>query len=74
MKTDSKIYIAGHRGIVGDTLLPRLQVSSSDGDGRLDKSHDVPFTNIIHATYKNQVKRLLFMCSKALNPGRLFFN
>jgi GDP-L-fucose synthase len=51
MQANSKIYIAGHRGLVGSALLRRLQVSSPDGDGGLDKSHDVPYTNIITRTH-----------------------
>ncbi|KAF0188965.1 MAG: GDP-L-fucose [Desulfobulbaceae bacterium] len=49
MQADSKIYLAGHRGLVGSALLRRLQAFSR-GDGRGEKKC-VPYTNIITRTH-----------------------
>lgn len=125
MQADSKIYIAGHRGLVGSALMRRLQASSGgDAKGKrkcapytniITRTHaeldltnqaavecffaqekpDYVFlaaakvggilanntfpadfiyqnlaiqTNIIHAAYKNQVKRLLFLGSSCIYP------
>jgi GDP-L-fucose synthase len=125
LKLDSKIYIAGHRGLVGSALMRNLTTPSpSRGEGRgeggvytniLTRTHaeldltsqaavdaffeqekpDYVFlaaakvggihanntypaefirdnlaiqTNIIHAAYKNDVKRLLFLGSSCIYP------
>ncbi len=127
MKQDAKIYIAGHRGLVGSALMRRLTnyPSPSTGEGRgegeqaythlLTRTHaeldltdqaavdaffaaeqpDYVFlaaakvggihanntypgqfirdnlaiqTNILHAAYKNNVKRLLFLGSSCIYP------
>jgi GDP-L-fucose synthase len=125
LKLDSKIYIAGHRGLVGSALVRNLTtLSPSRGEGRgeggvysniLTRTHaeldltsqvavdaffaaekpDYVFlaaakvggilanntypaefirdnlaiqTNIIHAAYKNNVKRLLFLGSSCIYP------
>lgn len=47
MNKDSKIYIAGHRGLVGSALMRRLQTPSTlAGEGE-----SVPYTNIITRTH-----------------------
>ncbi len=125
MKLDSKIYIAGHRGLVGSALMRNLTTPSPlRGEGRgegekytnlLTRTHaeldltnqaavdaffethkpDYVFlaaakvggihandtypaefirdnlaiqTNVIHAAYKNNVKRLLFLGSSCIYP------
>jgi GDP-L-fucose synthase len=113
MQPSSKIYIAGHRGLVGSALMRRLEAEGYSN--LLTRSHaeldltnqaateaffaqekpDYVFlaaakvggilanntypadfiyqnlaiqTNIIHAAYKNQVKRLLFLGSSCIYP------
>ena len=126
MKLDSKIYIAGHRGLVGTALMRNLQNPPSPsgggagGEGRVytnivtrthaeldltnqaaveaffaaekpdyvflaaakvggihaNNTYPAEFirdnlaiqTNIIHAAYKNNVKRLLFLGSSCIYP------
>lgn len=113
MENSSKIYIAGHRGLVGSAIVRNLQARGYEN--RLTRSHselnltdqaavesffciekpDYVFlaaarvggilanneypaefirdnlliqTNIIHAAYKNGVKRLLFLGSSCIYP------
>lgn len=121
MNKDSKIYIAGHRGLVGSAIVRKLREqgfrpqSSALSSGLVLRTHaeldltnqaateaffeqekpDYVFlaaakvggilanntypadfiyqnlaiqTNIIHAAYKNQVKRLLFLGSSCIYP------
>jgi len=121
MNKDSKIYIAGHRGLVGSAIVRKLQEMgfssqpSALSPGLITRTHaeldltdqaavngffeqerpDYVFlaaakvggilanntypadfiyqnlaiqTNIIHAAYKNQVKRLLFLGSSCIYP------
>ena len=113
MKKDSKIYIAGHRGMVGSAILRRLQRdgfqnfvfrTSSELDLRNQSTVQNFFetekpeyvflaaakvggiqanniyraefiydnlaieTNIIHASYLNKVKKLLFLGSSCIYP------
>ena len=51
MQPNAKIYIAGHRGLVGSALMRRLQSpSSSAGDGCSERKN-TPYTNIITRTH-----------------------
>ena len=113
MDLNAKIYIAGHRGLVGSALMRNLQAKGYDNlltrtHAELDLTHqdaveaffarekpDYVFlaaakvggvhannaypaefirdnlaiqTNIIHAAYKNNVKRLLFLGSSCIYP------
>lgn len=53
MNKDSKIYIAGHRGLVGSALMRRLQTPSPlAGEGRGEGGgYPGPYTNIITRTH-----------------------
>ncbi len=51
MQPDSKIYIAGHRGLVGSALMRRLQASSSLMGDDKDEKKVAPYTNIITRTH-----------------------
>jgi len=113
MPLDARIYIAGHRGLVGSALMRNLQASGyknlltrthADLDLTSQQAVDTFFaeerpdyvflaaarvggihanntypaefirdnlaiqTNIIHAAYKNNVKRLLFLGSSCIYP------
>lgn len=113
MKKDSKIYIAGHRGMVGSAILRRLQKdgfenfvlrTSSELDLRnqnavqnffeaekpeyvfiaaakvggihANNTYRAEFiydnlaieTNLVHASYLNKVKKLLFLGSSCIYP------
>lgn len=113
MKLDSKIYIAGHRGLVGTALMRNLRAKGFDnfvtrthaeldltnqaaveaffaaekpdyvflaaakvGGIHANNTYPAEFirdnlaiqTNIIHAAYKNDVKRLLFLGSSCIYP------
>ncbi|OJZ09893.1 MAG: GDP-fucose synthetase [Thiobacillus sp. 63-78] len=113
MKLDSKIYIAGHRGLVGTALMRTLRAkgysnfltrthaeldltdqaavaaffaaekpdyvflaAAKVGGIHANNSYPAEFirdnlaiqTNIIHAAYKNDVKRMLFLGSSCIYP------
>jgi GDP-L-fucose synthase len=113
MKTGDKIYIAGHRGLVGSALMRNLRARGFDnfvtrthaeieltsqaavdaffaaekpdyvflaaakvGGIHANNTYPAEFirdnlaiqTNIIHAAYKNSVKRLLFLGSSCIYP------
>ena len=113
MKRDSKIYVAGHQGLVGSALVRRLEVEGYDNlilrtHTQLDltKQHDVEAffrdespeyvflaaakvggiwannsypaefiysnlaiqTNVLHAAWKEGIKRLLFLGSSCVYP------
>jgi GDP-L-fucose synthase len=113
LKLDSKIYIAGHRGLVGSALVRNLQAkgytnfltrthaeldltcqaavetffaaekpdyvflaAAKVGGIHANNTYPAEFirdnlaiqTNIIHAAYKNDVKRLLFLGSSCIYP------
>jgi len=113
LKLDSKIYIAGHRGLVGTALMRNLRAKGFDnfvtrthaeldltnqaaveaffaaekpdyvflaaakvGGIHANNTYPAEFirdnlaiqTNIIHAAYKNDVKRLLFLGSSCIYP------
>lgn len=113
MKPDSKIYVAGHRGLVGTGLLRTLRdkghtnfltrthaeldltsqvaveaffaaekpdyvflAAAKVGGIHANNTHPAEFirdnlaiqTNVIHAAYKNNVKRLLFLGSSCIYP------
>jgi GDP-L-fucose synthase len=116
LNLDAKIYIAGHRGLVGSALMRRLTAPSPlAGEGLITRTHaelaltrqadveaffarekpDYVFlaaakvggihannaypaefirdnlaiqTNIIHAAWQNQVKRLMFLGSSCIYP------
>lgn len=113
MKPDSRIYIAGHRGLVGSALMRNLQAkgyanlltrthaeldltrqadvetffaqekpdyvflaAAKVGGIHANNAYPAEFirdnlaiqTNVIHAAYQNQVKRLLFLGSSCIYP------
>lgn len=113
MKPDSKIYVAGHRGLVGSALMRNLRdkghtnfvtLTHAELDltsqaaveaffaaekpeyvflaaakvGGIHANNEYPAefirdnlamqTNIIHAAYRNKVKRLLFLGSSCIYP------
>ena len=113
MKLDSKIYIAGHRGLVGSALMRNLRdkgytnfltrthaeldltsqaaveaffaaekpdyvflAAAKVGGIHANNAYPAEFirdnlaiqTNIIHAAYKNNVKRLMFLGSSCIFP------
>ncbi len=113
MRTDSRIYIAGHRGLVGSALLRNLRdkdyshfvtrthaeldltdqaaveaffaaekpdyvflAAAKVGGIHANNTYPAEFirdnlaiqTNIIHAAYKNNVRRLLFLGSSCIYP------
>jgi GDP-L-fucose synthase len=113
LKPDSKIYIAGHRGLVGSALMRNLRdngytnfltrthaeldltsqaaveaffvaekpdyvflAAARVGGIHANNTYPAEFirdnlaiqTNIIHAAYKNKVKRLLFLGSSCIYP------
>lgn len=115
MKLDSKIYVAGHRGLVGSAIVRRLLSAGHSPQSLVLRTHseldltnqkateaffaqekpDYVFlaaakvggihanntypaefirdnlaiqTNVIHAAYKNNVKRLLFLGSSCIYP------
>ncbi|WP_324778851.1 GDP-L-fucose synthase family protein [Thiobacillus sedimenti] len=113
MKSDSKIYVAGHRGLVGSALMRNLQAKGYEnfvtrthaqldltsqaeveaffelekpdyvflaaakvGGIHANNAYPAEFirdnlaiqTNIIHAAWKNDVKRLLFLGSSCIYP------
>jgi len=113
LKLDSKIYIAGHRGLVGSALMRNLRAkgysnfltrthaeldltsqaaveeffaaekpdyvflaAAKVGGIHANNTYPAEFirdnlaiqTNIIHAAYKNDVKRLLFLGSSCIYP------
>ncbi|WP_296892144.1 GDP-L-fucose synthase [Thiobacillus sp.] len=113
MKPDSKIYVAGHRGLVGTALLRTLRdkghtnfltrthaeldltsqaeveaffesekpdyvflAAAKVGGIHANNTYPAEFirdnlaiqTNVIHAAYKNNVKRLLFLGSSCIYP------
>ncbi len=113
MKTTDKIYIAGHRGLVGSALVKALQAqgyqnlvlhthaeldltdqqatdaffvaekpdyvflaAAKVGGIVANNTYPAEFirdnlaiqTNIIHAAYRNQVKRLMFLVSSCIYP------
>jgi GDP-L-fucose synthase len=51
MHPESKIYVAGHRGLVGSALMRRLQASSSLVGDDLGEKKALPHTNIITRTH-----------------------
>ena len=113
LKLDSRIYIAGHRGLVGSALMRNLQAkgytnlvtrthaeldltnqgaveaffqqekpdyvflaAAKVGGIHANNAYPAEFirdnlaiqTNVIHAAYQNQVKRLLFLGSSCIYP------
>lgn len=113
MKPDSRIYVAGHRGLVGSALLRALQTrgytnlltrthaeldltnqaatetffasekpdyvflaAAKVGGIHANNAYPAEFirdnlaiqTNVIHAAYQNQVKRLMFLGSSCIYP------
>ncbi|MGL5965134.1 MAG: GDP-L-fucose synthase family protein, partial [Fusobacteriaceae bacterium] len=113
MKKDSKIYIAGHRGMVGSAIIRRLEeecytniifrtsaeldlrnqaaveeffkiekpeyvflAAAKVGGIHANNTYPAEFiydnlmieTNIIHSSYKNNVKKLLFLGSSCIYP------
>jgi GDP-L-fucose synthase len=113
LKLDSRLYIAGHRGLVGSALMRKLQAKGytnlltrthaeldltrqADVEaffaaekpdhvflaaakvGGIHANNEYPAefirdnlaiqTNVIHAAYQNQVKRLLFLGSSCIYP------
>jgi len=52
MQSNAKIYIAGHRGLVGSALMRRLQTPSPTGRGAgSEGGYPGPYTNIITRTH-----------------------
>jgi GDP-L-fucose synthase len=51
IKHDSKIYIAGHRGLVGSALMRCLQTPSLLAGEGGDEGGNIPYTNIITRTH-----------------------
>ena len=74
MLKDSKIYIAGHRGLVGSAIIENLK--SKVGGIIANNTYRADFiyenlmiqNNIIHQSYVNGVKKLLFLGSTCIYP------
>ena len=86
MNKDSKIFVAGHRGLVGSAILKNLKAKGYTNfvlrtHAELDLTdqqavHDffaaenlMIQNNVIHASYLNKVKKLLFLGSTCIYPG-----
>jgi len=70
MKHESKIYIAGHRGMVGSAIRRKLQAKGFTNfvertSSQLDLRNQA---NVIHAAYVNGVKKLMFLGSSCIYP------
>ncbi|TXT30689.1 MAG: GDP-L-fucose synthase [Chitinophagaceae bacterium] len=83
MNKDSKIYIAGHRGMVGSAIFRKLTaegytniITKTSAELDLRNQQAVTFiydnlmmeSNIIHQSYVNGVKKLLFLGSSCIYP------
>src|SRR6266542_3966027 len=80
-KTD-KIFVAGHRGMVGSALVRRLEAEAFSNvvtreRSQLDLTDESPVAKffaeerqnvVIHAAYENGVRKLLFLGSSCIYP------
>jgi len=79
MNPDSKIYIAGHRGLVGSALLRSLVAkgyhnlvlrthANNTYPAEFIRDNLVIQSNIIHSAWQHNVTRLLFLGSTCIYP------
>ena len=73
MKLDSRIFVAGHKGLVGSAIVKELQTQGYTNLITADKSQlDLRDFNAVEAFFKAQNIEIIFLC--AAKVGRILAN